>query len=532
MIAWQYVACLAVGYLMGSIPVGYLVAKRTAKVDVREHGSGKTGMTNVLRTAGIRAAVIVITGDLVKGVLAVVFAGLIMGNSYLAVGVFGFGLLRSVGLCRLPAAAGGAMLLLLPYVHHELGVLMLVPLAGLLATLGSLVYFARRPSIAAGLVLGASVGATYLLCGQYGIFIALAIAPAAPWLLRRELWSLRAASGIAAAAFVCAVLVVPLAVKQIEVVAEHGFGRSQATALRSASYPSAWLATPWPQLFRLPGVEPVEEVWMQGHFPGTLKLLLALAGVAWGLRERTLRGFTALLVTAGVLASLWSALPRLELLGVSSYPSLASALPGLAQMRAWWRFIVVAQICVALLAALGIQALLTLGRARLGRWPVQGLLAVAGSVGLLAAVELWPPPQRLAPVPDLARWRPFGDWVREQVPADTPLLYLPFPASGGVSDYAETGRWMYLTALHGRPMVNGYSGFFPRPYLVLARALRGYPQRTSYLELDEVGLRLVVTRASWLRENPNCAPPPDVWERVLHLEDLDVEVWRVSDQGS
>ena len=106
MIGWQYVACLAVGYLMGSIPVGYLVAKRTAKVDVREHGSGKTGMTNVLRTAGVKAAAIVITGDLVKGVLAVVFAGLIMGNSYLAVGSFGFGLPLGQVLAAFAAVLG------------------------------------------------------------------------------------------------------------------------------------------------------------------------------------------------------------------------------------------------------------------------------------------------------------------------------------------------------------------------------------------------------------------------------------------
>lgn len=106
MIVWQYIACLVVGYLMGSIPVGYLVAKRTAKVDVRAHGSGKTGATNVLRTAGLRSAAVVIAGDLVKGVLAVVFAGLIMGNSYLAVGDFGFGLPLGQVLAAFAAVLG------------------------------------------------------------------------------------------------------------------------------------------------------------------------------------------------------------------------------------------------------------------------------------------------------------------------------------------------------------------------------------------------------------------------------------------
>ena len=106
MIVWQYIACLVVGYLMGSIPIGYLVARRTAKVDVREHGSGKTGTTNVLRTAGIGAAALVVVGDIVKGVLAVVFAGLIMGNSYLAVGHFGFGLPLAQVLAAMAAVVG------------------------------------------------------------------------------------------------------------------------------------------------------------------------------------------------------------------------------------------------------------------------------------------------------------------------------------------------------------------------------------------------------------------------------------------
>jgi len=106
MIVWQYIACLAVGYLMGSIPVGYLVSKWMAKVDVRDHGSGKTGTTNVLRTVGTKAAVLVVVGDIVKGVLAVVFAGLIMGKSYLAVGHFGLGLPLGQVMAAMAAVVG------------------------------------------------------------------------------------------------------------------------------------------------------------------------------------------------------------------------------------------------------------------------------------------------------------------------------------------------------------------------------------------------------------------------------------------
>ena len=52
----KFIAVIIIGYLLGSIPTGVLIAKRFAKVDVTEYGSGKTGTTNVLRVAGKKAA--------------------------------------------------------------------------------------------------------------------------------------------------------------------------------------------------------------------------------------------------------------------------------------------------------------------------------------------------------------------------------------------------------------------------------------------------------------------------------------------
>jgi glycerol-3-phosphate acyltransferase PlsY len=67
----KYILILAASYLLGSIPFGLLVAKWWAKVDVREHGSGNIGMTNVLRTAGYFCAFLTLVGDMGKGVAAV-----------------------------------------------------------------------------------------------------------------------------------------------------------------------------------------------------------------------------------------------------------------------------------------------------------------------------------------------------------------------------------------------------------------------------------------------------------------------------
>jgi len=81
MIVFMYIAVAVIGYLCGSIPCGVLISKWLAKRDVRKVGSGKIGMTNVLRTAGRKAAAISLILDIAKGALAVGIAGLIFwGN--------------------------------------------------------------------------------------------------------------------------------------------------------------------------------------------------------------------------------------------------------------------------------------------------------------------------------------------------------------------------------------------------------------------------------------------------------------------
>jgi acyl phosphate:glycerol-3-phosphate acyltransferase len=65
---------VALGYVLGSIPTGLLVARWQKGVDIRRHGSGNIGMTNVLRAVGKGAAALTLVGDLVKGLLPVLLA--------------------------------------------------------------------------------------------------------------------------------------------------------------------------------------------------------------------------------------------------------------------------------------------------------------------------------------------------------------------------------------------------------------------------------------------------------------------------
>jgi acyl phosphate:glycerol-3-phosphate acyltransferase len=62
---------LAAAYLIGAVPIGLLVARLTGGVDIRRHGSGNIGATNVLRTMGRGPAVVTLLGDVAKGFAAV-----------------------------------------------------------------------------------------------------------------------------------------------------------------------------------------------------------------------------------------------------------------------------------------------------------------------------------------------------------------------------------------------------------------------------------------------------------------------------
>jgi glycerol-3-phosphate acyltransferase PlsY len=77
---YRFILACVLGYLLGSIPFGFLITRRTKGVDVRDYGSGKTGATNVIRTGGVLAGIMVIACDLAKGGGAMFLGGLIMGD--------------------------------------------------------------------------------------------------------------------------------------------------------------------------------------------------------------------------------------------------------------------------------------------------------------------------------------------------------------------------------------------------------------------------------------------------------------------
>lgn len=80
------IPAILIGYAVGSLPIGYLVAqKRGGGIDLRRVGSGNVGATNVYRTAGLATAIAVMIADIGKGAAAVLIAG--GGTNAVAAGV-------------------------------------------------------------------------------------------------------------------------------------------------------------------------------------------------------------------------------------------------------------------------------------------------------------------------------------------------------------------------------------------------------------------------------------------------------------
>jgi len=120
------------GYLLGSVPTGYLLVKWFHGIDIRQHGTGKIGASNVMRVASKRLAILVTILDIGKGALAVWIAQLLGLNAaeQVTVGVFaivghnwsvflgfkgGRGVFTSLGVITMLSPWLGLIIFIMPY---------------------------------------------------------------------------------------------------------------------------------------------------------------------------------------------------------------------------------------------------------------------------------------------------------------------------------------------------------------------------------------------------------------------------------
>ncbi|MCC7352922.1 MAG: glycerol-3-phosphate acyltransferase [Anaerolineae bacterium] len=177
-------AAVLVGYLLGSVPSGWLIGKAHG-IDVRHFGSGRTGGSNVFRSLGWRAAAITGLSDILKGALAVWLARWLFGNELAAAlagaaAVVGHnwpvtlrfrggagGATAGAALCALSPAVG---LVIVPLAVFMLFGVRYASLATLTAALGGLVGLFVR-----WYILGDDAGLIYVLAFGLPVVVAVII---------------------------------------------------------------------------------------------------------------------------------------------------------------------------------------------------------------------------------------------------------------------------------------------------------------------------------------------------------------------
>jgi glycerol-3-phosphate acyltransferase PlsY len=80
----QIILILTLAYLLGSIPFSLIIARLFKGIDIRNHGSGNIGATNVLRTVGKKEAALALIADILKGVLPVLFTVFVLEEIWIA----------------------------------------------------------------------------------------------------------------------------------------------------------------------------------------------------------------------------------------------------------------------------------------------------------------------------------------------------------------------------------------------------------------------------------------------------------------
>ncbi len=92
---WSAALCLAIGYLLGNIQTAIIVSRAYFHDDVRNHGSGNAGSTNMVRVYGYGPGAITFAGDALKAFLSVLLGQLLCGQ----IGGYIAGLFAVVGHC-------------------------------------------------------------------------------------------------------------------------------------------------------------------------------------------------------------------------------------------------------------------------------------------------------------------------------------------------------------------------------------------------------------------------------------------------
>lgn len=166
----ERIVCILIGYVFGLFQTSFFYGKMKG-IDIREHGSGNAGTTNTIRVLGTKAGLLVLAGDILKCILAILLCGALFDASHP----------QEVYLLKLYAAAGTILGHNFPFYLHFKGGKGIAATAGLILAfhpyfipVGVILFFGAFLTthyVSLGsLLVYAGLMIQMVVCGQMGLF--------------------------------------------------------------------------------------------------------------------------------------------------------------------------------------------------------------------------------------------------------------------------------------------------------------------------------------------------------------------------
>ena len=166
----ERIVCILIGYVFGLFQTSFFYGKMKG-IDIREHGSGNAGTTNTIRVLGTKAGLLVLAGDILKCILAILLCGALYDASHP----------QEVYLLKLYAAAGAILGHNFPFYLHFKGGKGIAATAGLILAfhpyfipVGVILFFGAFLTthyVSLGsLLVYAGLMIQMVVCGQMGLF--------------------------------------------------------------------------------------------------------------------------------------------------------------------------------------------------------------------------------------------------------------------------------------------------------------------------------------------------------------------------
>jgi hypothetical protein len=147
-------------------------------------------------------------------------------------------------------------------------------------------------------------------------------------------------------------------------------------------------------------------------------------------------------------------------------------------------------------------------------------VALTSGLLLIGLLETPPPENEAISAPSFKDHQLWTGFVRENTPAGKAVASLPMAIHGREREFEVTTEWMYLGILHQKPMLDGFSGFFPKTHRELRNMIASSGITPQVLQrFSDLGAHFLLVRESDSFSEEQFLTNPGDWSLKLVFHD-------------